>query len=99
VDDLDTARRIAPDPAGLRSLETPDGLCVFDCAQTSPTPGHVYVLSLDNVLFVRRCAVTLAGVVFVSVCGDADEPLPAAPGSEGKTPHVLGRVVWIGRET
>ncbi|WP_176638008.1 hypothetical protein [Desulfolutivibrio sulfoxidireducens] len=55
---------------------------------------------MEGALFAWRCAVTPAGVTFVSLCGadGQDEPLPAAPGGEGQAPHVLGRVVWIGRE-
>jgi hypothetical protein len=84
-------------PAGVRSLQTTDGLVVFDSESTDERAGATYVIEHRGYLAVMRFELDATGATFAPLSGQAQR-IPVSQGADGPTPRIMGKAVWIGKE-
>lgn len=83
-------------PEGARSLQTPDGLIVFDISDIVMEVGAAYIIAHQGFLSPMRLGLAETGAVFTPLFGSGDT-LRVHVDQHGQTPRIIGRAVWIGR--
>jgi hypothetical protein len=94
---LHRLQRWGVDLIGARSLQTGDGLVVFDVTQTEEQTGAAYIVEHQGYLAVMRFELDAAGAAFASLSGTG-HPILVRQGVGGQTPRIIGKAVWIGKE-
>jgi hypothetical protein len=89
--------RLGANHAGARTLQTAEGLVVFDITQTDAQFGASYVIAYRGFLVCMRLEMGAIGPGFTPLSGQHGPSIPLTIDQETPAPRIIGKAVWIGK--